>query len=257
MTRYLPTRVRSSTRRRYRSRLRPTTHDGSNPEPWPRGTRVDRACGPGLRERGDERALAEIIRTRFPALYVSCSSEISREFREYERLSTTVLNAYAGPRMQTYLDRLADGIRDLGIPAPPYTVHSNGGLMSIPTVRRFPVRTCLSGPAAGVVGRGLGTLDLIVLRALSTMGPLHAYGLAARLEQVADDPFPLNQGTLYPALVRLEQKGWIRGSWGRTETNREAKFYAITKPGLRALESETGRWRRLSGLVERLLADRG
>lgn len=98
-----------------------------------------------------------------------------------------------------------------------------------------------------------GTLDLIVLRALATMGPLHAYGLAARLEQVAADPFPLNQGTLYPALVRLEQKGWIRGTWGRTETNREAKYYAITKSGLRALGEQTGRWRRLSGLVERLL----
>ena len=81
-----------------------------------------------------------------------------------------------------------------------------------------------------------GTLDLIVLRALSTMGPQHAYGLAARLEQVADDPFPLNQGTLYPALVRLEQKGWIKGTWQRTESNREAKYYAITKAGLRALE---------------------
>ena len=102
-----------------------------------------------------------------------------------------------------------------------------------------------------------GTLDLIVLRALATMGPLHAYGLAARLEQVAEDPFPLNQGTLYPALVRLEQKGWIRGTWGRTEANREAKYYAITRAGLRALESETGRWRRLAGLVERLLANEG
>jgi len=102
-----------------------------------------------------------------------------------------------------------------------------------------------------------GTLDLIVLRALATMGPLHAYGLAARLEQVADDPFPLNQGTLYPALVRLEQKGWIRGTWGRTESNREAKFYDITKAGLRALESETSRWRRLAGLVERLLTHEG
>ena len=80
-----------------------------------------------------------------------------------------------------------------------------------------------------------GTLDLIVLRALSTMGPQHAYGLAARLEQVADDPFPLNQGTLYAALTRLEQKGWIKGTWQRTESNREAKYYAITKSGLRAL----------------------
>lgn len=102
-----------------------------------------------------------------------------------------------------------------------------------------------------------GTLDLIVLRALATMGPLHAYALAARLEQVADDPFPLNQGTLYPALVRLEQKGWIRGTWQRTESNREAKYYAITKAGLRALEGQTDRWRRLSGFVERLLTDEG
>ena len=76
-----------------------------------------------------------------------------------------------------------------------------------------------------------GTLDLILLRALATMGPQHAYGLAARLAQVADDPFPLNQGTMYAALVRLEQKGWIRGTWQRSENNREAKYYAITKAG--------------------------
>src|SRR5512132_4722077 len=98
-----------------------------------------------------------------------------------------------------------------------------------------------------------GTLDLIVLRPLHTMGPQHAYGLAARLEQVADVSLVLNQGTLYPALVRLEQKGWIKGSWQTTETNREAKFYAITKAGLRALEKETARWRRLAGLVDKLL----
>ena len=76
-----------------------------------------------------------------------------------------------------------------------------------------------------------GTLDLIILRALSTMGAQHAYGLAARLAQVSDHPLSLNQGTLYPALVRLEQKGWIKGSWGKTETNREAKYYALTKSG--------------------------
>jgi PadR family transcriptional regulator, regulatory protein PadR len=98
-----------------------------------------------------------------------------------------------------------------------------------------------------------GTLDLIVLRALSTMGPQHAYGLAARLEQVADDPFPLNQGTLYAALVRLEQKGWIKGTWQRTETNREAKYYAITKPGMRALDEQVERWRKISGLVNKLI----
>jgi PadR family transcriptional regulator PadR len=98
-----------------------------------------------------------------------------------------------------------------------------------------------------------GTLDLIVLRALSTMGPQHAYGLASRLEQVAEHPLMLNQGTLYPALVRLEQKGWIKGTWQRTETNREAKYYAITKAGTRALDKQAERWRRLAGLVDKLL----
>ena len=98
-----------------------------------------------------------------------------------------------------------------------------------------------------------GTLDLIVLRALSTMGPQHAYGLASRLEQVAEHPLMLNQGTLYPALVRLEQKGWIKGTWQRTESNREAKYYAITRAGTRALDKQADRWRRLAGLVDKLL----
>ena len=98
-----------------------------------------------------------------------------------------------------------------------------------------------------------GTLELIVLRALSTMGPQHAYGLAARLEQVADHPFPLNQGTLYAALVRLEHKGWIKGAWQRTESHREAKSYTVTRSGARALEKQTERWRRISGLVNKLL----
>jgi len=98
-----------------------------------------------------------------------------------------------------------------------------------------------------------GTLDLIVLRSLSTMGPQHAYGLASRLEQVAEHPLTLNQGTLYPALVRLEQKGWIKGTWQRTESNREAKYYAITKAGTRALDKQAERWRRLAGLVDKLL----
>ena len=98
-----------------------------------------------------------------------------------------------------------------------------------------------------------GTLDLIVLRALSTMGPQHAYGLASRLEQVAEHPLMLNQGTLYPALVRLEQKGWIKGVWQRTESNREAKYYSITRAGTRALEKQAERWRRLAGLVDKLL----
>ncbi len=100
-----------------------------------------------------------------------------------------------------------------------------------------------------------GTLDLIVLRALATMGPQHAYGLAARLEQVADHSFPLNQGTLYAALVRLEQRGWIKGGWQRTQSNREAKYYTITRSGIRALEKQTERWRRLARFVDKLLLD--
>jgi PadR family transcriptional regulator, regulatory protein PadR len=100
-----------------------------------------------------------------------------------------------------------------------------------------------------------GTLDLIVLRALSTMGPLHAYALAARLAQVSDHPLSLNQGTLYPALVRLEQKGWIKGAWQKTESNRDAKYYSITRSGGRELTKQAERWRRLAGLVDKLLLD--
>ena len=100
-----------------------------------------------------------------------------------------------------------------------------------------------------------GTLDLIVLRALSTMGPLHAYALATRLAQVSDHPLSLNQGTLYPALVRLEQKGWIKGVWQKTDTNRDAKFYSLTKAGERALTKQAERWRRLAGLVDKLLME--
>lgn len=100
-----------------------------------------------------------------------------------------------------------------------------------------------------------GTLDLIVLRALATMGAQHAYGLAARLDQMADHPFPLNQGTMYVALVRLEQKGWITGTWRRTESNRDAKYYDITKAGRRALAQQVERWRRLAGLVDKLLQE--
>lgn len=100
-----------------------------------------------------------------------------------------------------------------------------------------------------------GTLDLILLRALETMGPLHAYALAARLEQASDYPFTLNQGTLYPALIRLEQKGWIRSAWQKTENNRDAKYFSITPAGRRALTRETERWRRLRSFVDKLLLE--
>lgn len=99
-----------------------------------------------------ERRAAEIVRGILPDAYVSTSSEVLPEFREYERFSTTVINAYVGPRMERYLERFLARLNDLGTAAPPYTIHSNGGLMSVETVRAFPVRTCLSGPAAGVVG---------------------------------------------------------------------------------------------------------
>jgi PadR family transcriptional regulator, regulatory protein PadR len=100
-----------------------------------------------------------------------------------------------------------------------------------------------------------GTLDLIVLRTLASMGAQHAYQIATRLQQVSERLLNLNQGTLYPALVRLEQYGWIKGSWSRTESNREAKFYSITKAGEKALNKEILRWRTMAGLVERLLIE--
>src|SRR5262245_38533296 len=84
-----------------------------------------------------------------------------------------------------------------------------------------------------------GTLDLIVLRTLAAMGPLHAYAIATRLQQVSNELLQLNQGTLYPALVRLEQQGWIRGAWRKTENNRDAKYYSITRAGQKALERGT------------------
>ena len=108
---------------------------------------------------------------------------------------------------------------------------------------------------AGRIAVLQGTLDLIVLRTLQTMGAQHAYAIATRLQQVSGDLLHLNQGTLYPALVRLEQQGRIKGTWGKTESNREARFYSITKAGEKALAQETARWRQMSGLVEKLLSE--
>jgi transcriptional regulator len=100
-----------------------------------------------------------------------------------------------------------------------------------------------------------GTLDLIVLRTLVSMGAQHAYQIATRLQQISDSLLNLNQGTLYPALVRLEQYGWIKGAWGKTENNREAKYYEITKTGEKALGKETQKWKQMAALVERLLLE--
>jgi PadR family transcriptional regulator len=102
-----------------------------------------------------------------------------------------------------------------------------------------------------------GTLDLMVLRTLSTLGSLHGYGIARRIEQVSGDRVILNQGTIYTSLVRLEQRGWIRWKWGVSENNRRAKFYAITKAGERQLVAETEYWERLSAVMARVLASGG
>ena len=98
-----------------------------------------------------------------------------------------------------------------------------------------------------------GTLDLMVLKTLAALGPLHGYGAARRIEQVAEGSLALNQGTIYPALLRLEQKGWIKSEWGMSENNRRARFYSITGAGRRQLASETAVWARTVSIVSRLL----
>jgi len=98
-----------------------------------------------------------------------------------------------------------------------------------------------------------GTLDLMVLRTLDVMGSLHGYGLARRIEQVSGQALALNQGTLYPALVRLEQRGWITSTWGVSDTGRRARFYSLTKPGRRQLQAETESWRKTSSIMARFL----
>ena len=98
-----------------------------------------------------------------------------------------------------------------------------------------------------------GTLDLMVLKTLAAMGPLHGFGIARRIEQVADGGFALNQGTIYPALLRLEQKGWITSAWGTSENNRRARYYSITKAGRKQLATETATWARTVAMVNRLL----
>jgi PadR family transcriptional regulator len=98
-----------------------------------------------------------------------------------------------------------------------------------------------------------GTLDLMVLRTLETLGPLHGWGIAQRLEQVSDDALRVNQGTLYPALLRLEQRRLIRSRWGTSENNRRARFYSITAAGRRQLVAERQQWHLVSGIINRLL----
>ncbi|HEV2447021.1 MAG TPA: PadR family transcriptional regulator [Candidatus Sulfopaludibacter sp.] len=98
-----------------------------------------------------------------------------------------------------------------------------------------------------------GTLDLMVLKTLALLGPLHGYGVARRIEQVARGSLELNQGTIYPALLRLEQRGWISSEWGESENRRRARFYAITRAGRKQLAVETENWSRTVDMVNRLL----
>ena len=98
-----------------------------------------------------------------------------------------------------------------------------------------------------------GTLDLMVLKTLAAMGALHGFGIARRIEQIADGAFALNQGTIYPALLRLEQKGWIDSEWGTSENNRRARFYSITRAGRKQLAAETESWARTVAMVKRML----
>ena len=98
-----------------------------------------------------------------------------------------------------------------------------------------------------------GTLDLMVLRTLESLGPLHGYGIARRIEQAAQGALALNQGTIYPALLRLQQKGWIESVWGTSENNRRARFYSITRAGRKQLEAESQSWGRTVAMVNRIL----
>jgi transcriptional regulator len=101
-----------------------------------------------------------------------------------------------------------------------------------------------------------GTLDLMVLKTLDTMGRLHGYGIARRIEQTSRGVLELNQGTVYPALLRLQQRGWIRSEWGVSDNNRRARYYSITRAGRKQLAVVTQDWERLSAVIERMLAER-
>lgn len=99
-----------------------------------------------------------------------------------------------------------------------------------------------------------GTLDLMALKTLESMGSLHGYGIARRIEQVSANTLSLNQGTIYPALLRLEQRGWVKSEWGTSETGRRAKFYSLTPKGRKQIKQETENWERVAATMARFLA---
>lgn len=102
-----------------------------------------------------------------------------------------------------------------------------------------------------------GTLDLMILKTLQALGPLHGFGIARRIEQLSEEVLQLNEGTVYTSLLRLQQQGWIASGWGTSENNRKAKFYSITKTGMKQLARETENWERISGVIGRVLSLEG
>ncbi|WP_158787774.1 PadR family transcriptional regulator [Granulicella sp. L46] len=99
-----------------------------------------------------------------------------------------------------------------------------------------------------------GTLDLMVLKTLESMGPMHGYGIARRIEQVSENSVSLNQGTIYPALLRLEQRAWVKAAWGTSETGRRARFYSLTRSGRKQITQQTENWERVAATMARFLA---
>ena len=99
-----------------------------------------------------------------------------------------------------------------------------------------------------------GTLDLMILKTLYALGPLHGFGIARRIEQISGAVLQLNEGTVYTSLLRLQQQGWIGSKWGKSENNRKARFYSITRQGVKRLRDETENWERISGVIGRVLA---
>lgn len=120
-------------------------------------------------------------------------------------------------------------------------------------------RTSAAKAAAGAAGAPMlqGTLDLIVLKTLESMGPQHGYGIARRIEQISEQMLRLNQGTIYPALLRLRQRGWIRAEWGTSENGRKARYYSLTRTGKEQVEKETESWERVAATMARFLKTAG
>lgn len=121
-------------------------------------------------------------------------------------------------------------------------------MLSYPPVDRLKER--MSSPKSEVLQ---GTLDLLVLKTLDSMGAMHGFGIAQRIQQVSENLLQLNQGTLYPALLRLDQRGWISSKWGTSENNRRAKYYSLTRAGRKQLEEEADSWVRMSAMINRVL----